>query len=95
MILALPARPLANINRVSLVLVSPMAGDGEGATALFETKVTGAATKEDARTLAKSVICSSLTKAAIFGHDANWGRIGYHVEGILHIGPQGFLEHLL
>lgn len=52
-----------------------MAGDGEGATALFETKVVGAASKEDARILAKSVICSSLTKAAIFGHDANWGRI--------------------
>ncbi len=52
-----------------------MAGDGEGATALFETKVIHAASKEDARTLAKSVICSSLTKAAIFGHDANWGRI--------------------
>lgn len=45
------------------------------ATALFETKVIHAASKEDARTLAKSVICSSLTKAAIFGHDANWGRI--------------------
>ena len=52
-----------------------MAGDGEGATALFETKVIGAATKEDAKILAKSVICSSLTKAAIYGHDANWGRI--------------------
>ena len=52
-----------------------MAGDGEGATALFETKVIHAASKEDARILAKSVICSSLTKAAIFGHDANWGRI--------------------
>ena len=45
-----------------------MAGDGEGATALFETKVVGAASKEDARTLAKSVICSSLTKAAIFAY---------------------------
>ena len=56
-------------------LAKRMAGDGEGATALFETKVVGAATKEDARVLAKSVICSSLTKAAIFGHDANWGRI--------------------
>ncbi len=56
-------------------LAKMMAGDGEGATALFETKVVGAATKEDARVLAKSVICSSLTKAAIFGHDANWGRI--------------------
>jgi len=56
-------------------LARKMAGDGEGATALVETKVVGAATKEDARILAKSVICSSLTKAAIFGHDANWGRI--------------------
>ena len=52
-----------------------LAGDGEGATALFETRVVNAASKEDARTLAKSVIGSSLTKAAIFGHDANWGRI--------------------
>jgi len=52
-----------------------LAGDGEGATALVECHVVGAATKEDARTLAKSVICSSLTKAAIYGHDANWGRI--------------------
>lgn len=52
-----------------------MAGDGEGATALVETKVIGAKTKSDAKILAKSVISSSLTKAAIFGHDANWGRI--------------------
>lgn len=52
-----------------------MAGDGEGATALFETKVMNAKSKADARKIAKSVICSSLTKAAIFGHDANWGRI--------------------
>ena len=58
-----------------MTLAKKMAGDGEGATALFETKVINAASKEDARTLAKSVICSSLTKAAIFGHDANWGRI--------------------
>ena len=60
---------------VTTYLARKMAGDGEGATALFETKVVGAASKEDARTLAKSVVCSSLTKAAIFGHDANWGRI--------------------
>lgn len=60
---------------ITTYLAKKMAGDGEGATALFETKVIGAASKEDARTLAKSVICSSLTKAAIFGHDANWGRI--------------------
>ncbi len=60
---------------VNTCLAKKMAGDGEGATALFETKVIGAVSKKDAKTLAKSVICSSLTKAAIFGHDANWGRI--------------------
>ena len=60
---------------VNETLAKKMAGDGEGATALFETKVVHAASKEEARILAKSVICSSLTKAAIFGHDANWGRI--------------------
>ncbi len=63
------------LHEVSITLAKMMAGDGEGATALFETKVIHAATREDARTLAKAVICSSLTKAAIFGHDANWGRI--------------------
>lgn len=63
------------LHEVNETLAKMMAGDGEGATALFETKVIHAANKEDARTLAKSVICSSLTKAAIFGHDANWGRI--------------------
>lgn len=51
-----------------------MAGDGEGATALFETTVINAATKQEARILAKSVIGSSLCKAAIYGHDANFGR---------------------
>ena len=60
---------------VNTYLSKKMAGDGEGATALFETKVIGASSKKDAKTLAKAVICSSLTKAAIFGHDANWGRI--------------------
>ncbi len=63
------------LNYITVFLAKKMAGDGEGATCLFEAKVEGAANKEDARTLAKSVICSSLTKAAIFGHDANWGRI--------------------
>lgn len=63
------------LHEVNETLAKMMVGDGEGATALFETKVIHAANKEDARTLAKSVICSSLTKAAIFGHDANWGRI--------------------
>lgn len=52
-----------------------IAGDGEGATALVQAKVVNAKSKEDARTIAKSIICSSLTKCAIFGHDANWGRI--------------------
>lgn len=52
-----------------------IAGDGEGATALFEARVIHAHSKEDARILSKSVICSSLTKAMIFGHDANFGRV--------------------
>ena len=52
-----------------------MAGDGVGATALFEVKVVHAKSKEEAKILSKSVVCSSLTKAAIYGHDANWGRI--------------------
>ena len=56
-------------------LAKEMAGDGEGATRLIESVVTGADTKENARILAKSVICSNLTKAAVFGKDANWGRI--------------------
>lgn len=52
-----------------------LAGDGEGANALIECKVINADTKDNARILSKSVICSSLTKAAVYGHDANWGRI--------------------
>lgn len=60
---------------VNTRLAKMMAQDGEGATALVEAHVYHAASKEEARRLAKSVICSSLTKAAIFGHDANWGRI--------------------
>lgn len=63
------------LNYVNTELAKKMAGDGEGATALFETKVIHAKTKEEAKILSKAVICSSLTKAAIFGHDANWGRI--------------------
>ena len=63
------------LHEVNMTLAKMLAGDGEGATALFECRVVHADTKENARTLAKSVICSSLTKAAIFGHDANWGRI--------------------
>lgn len=56
-------------------LSKKIAGDGEGCTCLFECQVKNADTKEHARILAKSVITSNLTKAAIFGHDANWGRI--------------------
>lgn len=56
-------------------LSKKIAGDGEGCTCLFEVRVLNALTKDDAKTMAKSVVCSSLTKAAIYGHDANWGRI--------------------
>mgnify|MGYP000857248952 FL=1 len=60
---------------VNTYLAKSMAADGEGATALFEVKVVGARDKAQAVTLAKSVVSSTLTKAAVFGHDANWGRI--------------------
>lgn len=63
------------LHYIDTTLAKKMAGDGEGATALFETKVIHAATKQEARTLSKSVVCSSLTKAMIYGHDANVGRI--------------------
>ena len=65
---------LEALNYVNTTLAKMMAGDGEGATALFETKVIHAKTKEDARRLSRSVISSSLSKAAVFGHDANCGR---------------------
>ena len=63
------------LNFVNTFLARKIAGDGEGATALFEVKVMNAASKEEAVILSKSVVTSSLTKAAIYGHDANWGRI--------------------
>lgn len=63
------------LNYINTSLAKRMAADGEGATALFEVKVIGAKDKADAVTLSKSIITSNLTKAAIFGHDANWGRI--------------------
>ncbi len=66
---------LEALHFVNETLARTMAGDGEGAHALFTVTVNGAASKEDARTLARSVVSSNLTKAAIFGHDANWGRI--------------------
>ena len=63
------------LNTVTVHLCRCIAGDGEGATKLLECKVNGAKSKEIAKTVAKSVICSSLTKAAMFGADANWGRV--------------------
>lgn len=63
------------LHEVNEYLAKSIAGDGEGCTKLFEVQAKGAATKEDARLLSKAVVCSSLTKAAIFGKDANWGRI--------------------
>lgn len=63
------------LHEVNTTLAKKIAGDGEGATALLEVTVKGAETKKQAKTLAKSVICSNLTKTAIAGHDANWGRI--------------------
>ena len=72
------------VNALYVVLMNlsrMIAADGEGATRLVECVVSGAETKEQARIVSKSVICSSLMKAAIFGADANWGRalcaIGY------------------
>jgi len=63
------------LNFVDTYLAKKIAEDGEGATALFEVKVINALDKEQASVLAKAIVTSSLTKAAIFGHDANWGRI--------------------
>lgn len=63
------------LNTVTVGLCRMIAGDGEGATKLLECKVTGAKDDATAKTVAKSVICSSLLKAAMFGADANWGRV--------------------
>ena len=65
----------AALHVINEYLAKKIAGDGEGATALFEAKVIGAESKEQAKVLAKSIVCSNLTKTAIAGHDANWGRI--------------------
>ncbi len=65
----------AALSAVTKNLAKIMAKDGEGATKLFETKVVGAKNKEEAIVLAKSVITSNLVKTAVFGCDANWGRI--------------------
>jgi glutamate N-acetyltransferase/amino-acid N-acetyltransferase len=63
------------LNTVTVYLCRTLAGDGEGATKLLECHVSGALDDENAKTVAKSVICSSLFKAAMFGADANWGRV--------------------
>ena len=63
------------LNTVTVYLCRAIAGDGEGATKLLECRVTGAKTEAIAKTVATSIICSSLTKAAMFGADANWGRV--------------------
>ena len=63
------------LNTVCVNLCRKIAADGEGATKLLECKVSGAESLEIAKVVAKSVICSSLTKAAMFGADANWGRV--------------------
>ena len=63
------------LNTVNKFLAQQIAGDGEGATCLFEVKAQGCSSKEQARTLAKSIACSNLVKTAMAGHDANWGRI--------------------
>ena len=63
------------LNTVTVWLCRHIAGDGEGATKLLECRVSGAADAASAKTVAKAVVCSSLTKAAMFGADANWGRV--------------------
>ncbi len=63
------------LHAVNEYLAKKIAGDGEGASALFEARAVGCESTEQARTLAKAVVCSNLTKTAIAGHDANWGRI--------------------
>lgn len=63
------------LNTVNVYLCKSIAGDGEGATKMLECTVKGADSLEAAKTVAKSIICSSLLKAAMFGADANWGRV--------------------
>ena len=93
----------AALAAVTRTLCRKIAGDGEGASKLLECKVTGAENKDVARTVAKSVICSSLLKSAMFGADANWGRvlcaIGYsgakldvNKVGVSFISPKGEIE---
>lgn len=69
------AKFMRALNTITIHLCRMIAGDGEGATKLLECVVSGAADKATAKTVAKSVICSSLIKSAMFGADANWGRV--------------------
>ena len=91
------------LNSVNVYLCKCIAGDGEGATKMIECSVSGASDEECAKTVAKSVICSSLLKAAMFGADANWGRvlcaIGYSKApvdvtkvGVLFVSEKGEIE---
>ena len=91
------------LNTVNIALCRTIAGDGEGATKLLECKVTHAPSETTAKTVAKSVICSSLLKAAMFGADANWGRVlcaigysGAHVDvnkiGVSFSSAKGSIE---
>ena len=75
---------------VNQSLAKQIAGDGEGCTRLFEVHVAGADSKENAKILSKSVVTSSLTKAAIYGKDANWGRIFLKsADGVIEIVKDG------
>lgn len=86
----------AAVHTVNEQLAKAIAGDGEGATALLEVEVVGAADKEQAKKISKSVVCSNLTKTAVAGHDANWGRIlcamGYAVVSFVPEQVDLFLE---
>lgn len=65
----------AAVHFVNEQLAKAIAGDGEGATVLLEVQVVGASDREQAKKISKSIVCSNLTKTAVAGHDANWGRI--------------------
>jgi glutamate N-acetyltransferase/amino-acid N-acetyltransferase len=89
-----PAYPIfvEAVESVAQTLAREIARDGEGATRLVEVAVEGAASEESATALAKSVVGSSLVKAAVFGEDANWGRVltamGYSGEGFDPVGVE-------
>ncbi len=84
------------LNTVTVALCQMIAGDGEGATKLLEVHIDGAATHESAKKIAKSIICSSLVKTAMFGADANWGRIlcaiGYSGEQVDVLGVDVYFK---